>query len=294
MADQRELENNLTEYNSQLQQVEQLLLAEPENQEYAEIFQSLTEVIDLTKELLREAQQTTEPSSSAGPSSRPQAVTTTAPQILLPSILPPQVASQIRAAQQKAALSGQAPPAWAIGAKCHALYADGQHYEGNVTGVTAAGNFIVHFAQFNQDEEVIQANIGPPPEVQEVYQGVAAPRRNKVEEAPSVGEMPKWLAVKDTDDDKTRNRKRKLQKSFKSKMRFQQLDMEVKNRQSSWLNFKKGKGAKKKTGFLSGRQKESMFSVPEGLDSKVGVIGSGKGMTESINTGRHDFEAGGA
>lgn len=55
-----------------------------------------------------------------------------------------------------------------------------------------------------------------------------------------------WLAVKDTDDDKTRVRKKKLQKSFKSKMRFQQLDMEVKNRQSNWLNFKKGKGSKKK------------------------------------------------
>lgn len=55
-----------------------------------------------------------------------------------------------------------------------------------------------------------------------------------------------WLAVKDTDDDKTRSRKKKLQKSFKSKLRFQQLDMEVKNRQTSWLNFKKGKGSKKK------------------------------------------------
>lgn len=55
-----------------------------------------------------------------------------------------------------------------------------------------------------------------------------------------------WLHVKETDDEKTKNRKKKLQKSFKSKLRFQQLDMEVKNRQTSWLNFKKGKGSKKK------------------------------------------------
>lgn len=79
---------------------------------------------------------------------------TAAPQILLPSILPPQVANQIRAAQQKAALSGQAPVAWAIGAKCHALYSDGQHYEGTVTGVTAQGNFVVLFSHFNTAEEV--------------------------------------------------------------------------------------------------------------------------------------------
>ena len=55
-----------------------------------------------------------------------------------------------------------------------------------------------------------------------------------------------WLVVKETDDDKTRSRKKKLQKSHKSKLRFQQLDQEVKHRQDSWQNFKKGKGAKKK------------------------------------------------
>ena len=60
-----------------------------------------------------------------------------------------------------------------------------------------------------------------------------------------------WLAVKDGDDEKTRSRKNKLQKSNKSKLRFQQLDMEVKNRQSNWLNFKKGKGSKKKVCSLS-------------------------------------------
>lgn len=277
----------MREYNAQLQQVEELLLAEPENQEYADIFQSLTEVIQLTSDLLQEAPDAGVSTSSAP---RPVAAITTAPQLSLPSILPPQVAFQIRAAQQKAALNGQAPGAWAIGARCQALYSgDGEQHEGTVTGVTAYGNFVVQFSKFDHEEEVIPANVSPPPEAQEVYQGVAAPRRKRVEEQPTVGEMPKWLEVKPTDDDKIRNRKKKLQKSYKSKLRFQQLDMEVKNRQSSWLNFKKGKGSKKKTGFLSGRQKNSMFAVPEGPESKVGVIGSGKPMTEGSNTGRHEF-----
>ena len=60
-----------------------------------------------------------------------------------------------------------------------------------------------------------------------------------------------WLQVKETDDDKTRARKKKLQKSHKSKLRFQQLDQEVKHRQDNWQNFKKGKGAKKKVRLLS-------------------------------------------
>ena len=55
-----------------------------------------------------------------------------------------------------------------------------------------------------------------------------------------------WLQLKDTDDEKTKARKRKLQKSHKSKLRFQQLDQEVKQRQDNWQSFKKGKGAKKK------------------------------------------------
>lgn len=55
-----------------------------------------------------------------------------------------------------------------------------------------------------------------------------------------------WLEIKLTDDEKTRNKKKKLQKSWKSKLRFQRLDLETKQRQQSWLDFKKGKGAKKK------------------------------------------------
>lgn len=40
-------------------------------------------------------------------------------------------------------------------------------------------------------------------------------------------------------------------------------------------------------GFFTGRKKESMFAVPEG--GKVGVIGSGKGLTEYKKQTRHEF-----
>ena len=55
-----------------------------------------------------------------------------------------------------------------------------------------------------------------------------------------------WLEIKPTDSEKNKAKKKKLQKSYKSKLRFHKLDMETKNRQDSWLNFRKGKGAKKK------------------------------------------------
>ena len=67
---------------------------------------------------------------------------------------PVQVAEQIRAAQQKAALSGQAPAAWAVGAACQALYVDGDWYNATVKGVSAAGNFIVSYEEYGGQEEV--------------------------------------------------------------------------------------------------------------------------------------------
>lgn len=63
---------------------------------------------------------------------------------------------------------------------------------------------------------------------------------------------PQWLEVKDTDDEKTVARKRKLLKSYKSKIRFANKDMVQKQKQDNWQSFLKGKATKKKPGFLTG------------------------------------------
>ena len=65
------------------------------------------------------------------------------------------MAQQIRAAQQKAALSGQAPLAWAIGARCQAVWSgDGGWYNGTVSGVSVNDRFIVTFDEDGGVEEV--------------------------------------------------------------------------------------------------------------------------------------------
>ncbi len=64
-----------------------------------------------------------------------------------------------------------------------------------------------------------------------------------------------WLEIQPEDDEKTRIKKRKLVKSYKSKIRFQKLDSQQREKQSSWLNFQKGKGTKKKAGFFTGAQR---------------------------------------
>ncbi len=47
------------------------------------------------------------------------------------------------------------------------------------------------------------------------------------------------------------------------------------------------------TGFMSTTKKGSIFSVPDGPGGKVGVVGSGKPMTQEPIRPRHEFGAGG-
>lgn len=42
---------------------------------------------------------------------------------------------------------------------------------------------------------------------------------------------------------------------------------------------------------MSGTKKSSIFAVPDDPNGKVGVIGSGRGITDFHQRGRHDFGA---
>jgi hypothetical protein len=80
----------------------------------------------------------------------------------------------------------------------------------------------------------------------EVYQGVAAPKRHKVEDKALPSEVPKKLLITDADDEVTRDRKRKQIKAFKNRVRMQQKDTETAEKQTGWQAFIQGKGSKKK------------------------------------------------
>jgi len=186
-----ELQANLADYKQQLQQVETLLLSDHTNEELKEMYDNLTEVIQLTEDLLLEAgiplPATAPPSTSAhgaaaaaaaapdpapaaaaaaGPSSsygteeqQQQQQLVTPAQLHLPAMLPASVADQIRKAQVKQALLGQGNPAWAVGAECLALYGgDGQYYKATVKSVTPDGKFVVTYEGYGNDEEVRAAH----------------------------------------------------------------------------------------------------------------------------------------
>ncbi|KAF5448087.1 hypothetical protein F2P56_028652 [Juglans regia] len=81
--------------------------------------------------------------------------------------------------------------------------------------------------------------------------------------------------------------KRKKIHAFKSKMRFEQLEVSQNKRQNAWQQFQSTKGKAKKIGFLSGRKRESIFKSPEDPSGKVGATGSGKGLTEFQKREKH-------
>ena len=305
-------------------QVEQLLVDDPDNEEYKGIFEGLVEVrittstisifvykglirtipstliqvINLSKELLSETAAAA--TTNAVPTATANAAITEAPELQVSSSLPPQMAHQIRVAQQRAALAGQGNPAWAIGATVQAKYSgDDGWYDATVTAVSVSGNFIVTFDSYgNQEEIAILENLrhkdtSLPTEATE-YKGVQAPKRNQVikEGAGPLTEMPKWMEIDPADDEKTKEKKRKLIKNFKSKQRFQKRETLQTQKADAWKSFQANKSGKKKAGFMTGRKKDSMFSVAEGeVKAKVGVTGSGKGMTEHGKRKKHDFNA---
>ena len=86
--------------------------------------------------------------------------------------------------------------------------------------------------------------------------------------------VPEHLQVRPTDSEATK--KRKLQKTAKLEKRHSRKKAEaaVVQKTRSWQNFRK---KKTKRGRMS---KQSIFASPDTVDGRVGVVGSGKKMTE--------------
>jgi len=90
-------------------------------------------------------------------------------------------------------------------------------------------------------------------------------------------EVPQHLIVLDTDTEAEAHKKRRALKALKSKWRERKKEAETEQKQKSWQSFQK----KAKVG------KDSMFSTQDG-DSKVGVVTTGRALTQSGERKRHN------
>jgi len=108
-----------------------------------------------------------------------------------------------------------------------------------------------------------------------------AKKRKEPETSSSVAleHIPKSLQILPTDSEKVRLMKKKRIKQLKSKTRFQQLEEDTTKKKSSWQDFLTTAGSKKQKTTNTIAPKESIFRSPDSVDGRVGVVGSGKGMT---------------
>jgi survival-of-motor-neuron-related-splicing factor 30 len=249
-----QLEQQIAEFSEQLADVENALRADPTNSELLDAKKSLGDVLkelhdiqELSKKIEKKDTATNNNNSSSS--------------------------AKVKAVQEAAAAKGIY-----VGMLCEAIYSgDGQWYNARVNDINADGVLVVFDGYGNTDtidpkKDVIRARQEKAP--------LAGKKRKEPETSSSVAleHIPKSLQILPTDSEKVRLMKKKRIKQLKSKTRFQQLEEDTTKKKSSWQDFLTA-GNKKQKVTSAIAPKESIFRSPDSVDGRVGVIGSGKGMT---------------
>ncbi|QCD79715.1 survival of motor neuron-related-splicing factor 30 [Vigna unguiculata] len=276
-----ELASNLSLYKDQLHQVRQLLNDEPSNSEYVDMERELSEVIALTEELLATAKQNEMSGSTAAPNAG------TSPTL------------SIHKENQMLDSSSDLQEKFLIGTKVQAVWSeDGEWYDATIEAYTPNG-YYVSYDNWGNKEEVDPANIRPIQEgsvdalleAERVAEATKQAIKRKIAQAASIDlqsrSLPAKLRIEADDPEDVKASKRKKIHAFKSKMRMEQLEVTQNKRQNAWQQFQSTKGKAKKIGFFSGRKRESIFKSPDDPQGKVGVTGSGKGLTEFQKREKH-------
>ncbi|CAN1147419.1 Survival of motor neuron-related-splicing factor 30 [Linum perenne] len=240
------------------------------------------QVITLTEELLATAKQNEVPGSAVGAGS---------------SVSPTY--------GQSKELTDNADPheRFPVGSRVQAVYSeDGEWYDGTVEAITPNGYYVAYDGWGNK-EEVDPDNVRPVEtnalvEAERVAEATKLAIKRKIAQAASVDfqsrTLPAKLRIEPDDPEDVKATKRKKIHAFKSKMRVEQLEVAQNKRQNAWQQFQTTKGKTKKVGFFSGRKRESIFKSPDDPHGKVGVTGSGKGLTEFQKREKHLHLKGGA
>ena len=234
--------------------MQELLAGDPHNSEYLDLQLSLQEVIGLTTDLLR--------GSAPGPATGFSASLPSTGHLLKTK--------------------------WSPGEPCQALFSDGQWYAATVQSAAPNGHYRVLFSHYAVPVVVPPQSLLPSSSAAEGYVGVPAPKRLRIDEASVPKQAPRKLEIKDTDDEATRERKRRLNKLLKSKQRLLEKEQDQHQRAQSWQSFRANKAGKHKTGFLTKVTEDSMFRVPEG--GRVGFTSSGKAPAPQAEKRKHEFQ----
>lgn len=92
-------------------------------------------------------------------------------------------------------------------------------------------------------------------------------------------QIPEHLKILPNDSEVQRVSKKKKIKKLKQAFKIQLIEKHSKEKQGKWTNFSDGGFKKKKGHFHNKKNIESIFKSPDTIEGRVGVMGSGKGMT---------------
>ncbi|KAH8988861.1 hypothetical protein EDB92DRAFT_1947770 [Lactarius akahatsu] len=159
---------------------------------------------------------------------------------------------------------------WSAGDECLAKYSDGAWYPARINSVAGSAQrrvYSIVFKSYNTTEQLEASSLKPLP-----------PNYNLLPSA-------KRKAKEEEDEEKERKRKKNEKKletrAAKAKEQLQ--------KQASWQKF--AKKSEKKGVHIAGMAGTSIFKTPDNPLGRVGVTGSGKGMTEYQSKGKHKFDS---
>merc|ERR1712151_1224576 len=113
--------------------------------------------------------------------------------------------------------------------------------------------------------------------------GKVADKKRTIKEitTPAGYKIPESLVIQKADTEEVSETKRRKIQAIKKQQRVEKAEEDSMRKQSGWQKFFYNKAStRSKCGFMSGKPKESIFKVPETLEGKVGVVGSGREMTK--------------
>ncbi|KAG8754842.1 hypothetical protein FRC14_004606 [Serendipita sp. 396] len=274
---------DLETFQAQLEQVEQALKADPGNEELTQLASELKELISLTEQTLTTS-RTTQTSKRKDPSSSTNATTTTTTTAATSA----NGASTAGTSKSSTSHPHQQQRTWSVGDDCLAKYSgDDKWYPARITFIGGSEEkrvYSVVFRGYNSTELVAASGLRKlPPNYSGGNMGGSA--NGGGEELGASAGTKRKSSAKEDDAERERKKRRNEKKLEVRAAKAQEQD----SKKHSWQKFAT-KSVKKGVG-IAGVAGNSIFKTPDNPYGKVGVTGSGRGMTEVHQQKKHKFSA---
>ncbi|EFA79770.1 putative splicing factor [Heterostelium album PN500] len=169
-----------------------------------------------------------------------------------------------------------------VGTQCEGKYTvDGIWYAAVIDAINKDGTYTVTYTEYGNTESLSVESIRPPTR-QKLVQSIQDQSSRYTTASDSIQSIPKYLKILPEDSEEVKKQKQKKIRSVKAQNRLFKADEENRKKKQAWQDFQSGP-KRSIPGTFTDKKKGSMFSTPDNLNGKVGVVGSGRGMTESTS-----------